>query len=462
MKKTIWIILVLLLMCVLVLSNCDSGDAPPSNDAANQTVNNYGGGNNEVDTSSTACEHVSSVWITDKVPTCKEAGSQHKECTKCEEVIETASIDMLTTHTPSEAVSENHVDSDCKTEGSYNLVVYCSVCEAKLSTEVKTVEKKPHSPVIDEVVQATCTKTGLTEGKHCSSCGETLVAQEIVSVANHTEIEHKAKDPTYTEVGWNAYVTCKNCDYTTYKELPVLPAPEPTEGLVFTLNSDGTEYSVTKYTGTATEVFISATYEGKPVTAIGKSAFSYCTSLVSIHIPNSVIFIDDNAFYNCDSLTAITIPDSVISISEWAFLECDGLINIEVDNNNPSYCSVDGNLFDNNKTTLMRYAPGKEATEFTVPDGVISIGYAAFSGCRNLMSITITDSVTSIDSYAFYYCKNLVLVTIPDSVTDISSYGFFGCTKLETVNYTGTEDEWATISIGSNNSPLQNATIVYN
>ena len=67
--------------------------------------------------------HTSSDRITDKAATCKEAGSKHKECTKCEEVLETASIDKLTTHTPGEAVTENYVDSNCETGGSYDLVV---------------------------------------------------------------------------------------------------------------------------------------------------------------------------------------------------------------------------------------------------------------------------------------------------------------------------------------------------
>ncbi len=73
--------------------------------------------------------------------------------------------------------------------------------------------------VIDEAVAPTCTTTGLTEGKHCSVCNEVLVAQEEVSALGHDEIAHEAQAATCTEIGWNAYVTCSRCDYTTYEEL---------------------------------------------------------------------------------------------------------------------------------------------------------------------------------------------------------------------------------------------------
>ncbi len=70
--------------------------------------------------------------------------------------------------------------------------------------------------------------------------------------------------------------------------------------------------------------------------------------------------------------------------------------------------------------------------------------------------------VTSIGDYAFWLCSSLTSVTIPDSVTSIGYYVFYGCSSLTTVNYTGSEEQWAEVSIGSRNSPLKNATIVYN
>ena len=127
-----------------------------------------------------------------------------------------------------------------------------------------------------------------------------------------------------------------------------------------------------EYSGAVT-IPASVTYKGTTysVTSIGEYAFSLCSSLTSITIPNSVTSIGDKAFYDCTSLTSITIPNSVTSIGYRAFEGCTSL------------------------------------TSITIPESVTSIGYAAFDGCSSLTSITIPNSVTSIDAEAFYGCSSL-------------------------------------------------------
>ena len=118
-------------------------------------------------------------WITVKAPTCTTDGAKERECACGEKENATISKDTVN-HTPADAVVEDKLDSTCKLEGSYNLVVYCSVCETKLSSEVKSIDKKEHTEVTDAAVEPTFTSTGLTEGKHCSVCEEVLVAQDII------------------------------------------------------------------------------------------------------------------------------------------------------------------------------------------------------------------------------------------------------------------------------------------
>lgn len=164
--------------------------------------------------------------------------------------------------------------------------------------------------------------------------------------------------------------------------VPDEPEVTPSQGLKFTLNSGGNSYTVAGIGDCKdTSVSIPATYEGQPVTAIGKEAFSGCSSLKSV-----------------------TIPDSVTTIGSGAFGGCTGLTNM------------------------------------TIPDGVTKIGGSTFSGCSSLESVTIPGSVKSIGVSAFSGCSSLESVTIPGSVISIGGSAFSGCSSLKTVYYLGTAE----------------------
>ena len=166
----------------------------------------------------------------------------------------------------------------------------------------------------------------------------------------------------------------------------------------------------------------SVEYEGVTcnVILIAHNAFSSCTSLTSVTIPNSVTSIGDYAFFSCSSLTSITIPNSVTSIGSSAFSRCSSLTSITIPN---SVTSIGSSAFFS-CTSL---------TSVTIPNSVTSIGNEAFSSCTSLTSITIPNSVTSIGQYAFYGCTSLTSITIPNSVTRIGYQTFYGCTSLTSV-----------------------------
>ncbi len=170
------------------------------------------------------------------------------------------------------------------------------------------------------------------------------------------------------------------------------------------------------------------------VTSIGGYAFWTCSSLTCVEIPDSVTSIGSHAFYRCYDLTSIEIPDSVTSIGEWAFAGCSSLKGISVAINNTAYCSDNGILFDKNKTTLICYPARKTETSYEIPDGVTSIGDAAFYNCTSLTSIEIPDEVTSIGDHAFYNCNSLTSIEIPDGVTSIGDYAFSACYSLKEIN----------------------------
>ena len=169
------------------------------------------------------------------------------------------------------------------------------------------------------------------------------------------------------------------------------------------------------------------------VTSIGINAFSDCTSLTSVTISDSVTGIGDSAFYNCKSLTNVTIPNSVTNIGDGAFSYCTSLATIEVSDNNKNYSSVDGILFNNDKSELIVYPAGKTDSEYTISNSVIKIGNYAFCGCTSLTSVTIENNVTSIGVAAFRDCSSLTSVTIPNSVTSIEYGTFSYCENLKSV-----------------------------
>ena len=194
------------------------------------------------------------------------------------------------------------------------------------------------------------------------------------------------------------------------------------------------------------------------VTSIGDDAFSDCSGLTSIEIPNSVTSIGNYAFYNCDGLTSIEIPNRVTSIGNKAFYNCRSLKDLRIEDGEGTlslgYNSYDsgggeGLFYDCPLETLYLgrnlsyktsfdygYSPFYKKTTLTsvtIGSSVTSIGDYVFDGCTGLKSITIPSSVTSIGDCAFLGCSGLTSIEIPNRVTSIGSSAFYNCDGLTNV-----------------------------
>ena len=269
------------------------------------------------------------------------------------------------------------------------------------------------------------TRIGSDAFRGCKGLTRVTIPDSVTSIGDYAFYYCTGLMSIIVDEGNTKYHSAGNCLIETATKTLLLGCKTsviPTDGSVTSIDG-GAFYYCTGLTSVTIP---------DSVTSIGSSAFSGCSGLTSITIPDSVTSIGDFAFQSCTGLTSIEIPDSVTSIGAYAFFGCSGLASIMVSENNNAYSSIDGILYDKNKTQII-YVPYAIQGAITIPDSVTSIGEGAFQHCTGLSSITIPDSVTSIGTYAFYNCSGLTSVSIPDSVTSIGSSAFHGCSALTSI-----------------------------
>lgn len=231
------------------------------------------------------------------------------------------------------------------------------------------------------------------------------------------------------------------------------------------------------------------------ITEIGSCAFYRCVNLQNFTIPNSVTKIGSNAFYKCESITELEIPNSVTSINIsafyycknlknivlgsgaesigyysldsfddeliYTFTGCENLENIIVSNENNTYSSNNGVLYNKAGTKIIYYPQGKRNTEYVIYDGVTSIGDYAFYENKNIENVVLPDTVTQIGTYSFANCINLKTISLPKNIIQLGRYAFYNCTSLKTVYFYGTDEQWQAFSVTSGNSALSNAEVIF-
>lgn len=166
------------------------------------------------------------------------------------------------------------------------------------------------------------------------------------------------------------------------------------------------------------------------VEVIGEHAFNLCYGMTTIAIPANLKRIGYRAFDNCSKLKYISLPATLTALEDLAFCGCSDLLRIEVAEENPVYCSVDGVLFNKDMTTLVCCPAGKTGN-YIVPTSVTTIGEYGFYYCRALQSITLPMSLKTIQNHGFRFCSSLKSIVLPSALTTIQHDAFSQCTSLK-------------------------------
>lgn len=379
-------------------------------------------------------------------PDCENTGlTEGSHCDRCGQVIDEQEVVPATGHTDEDndkycddcnknlcehtQTSTITIEATCTEGGATNIV--CDTC-GEIIESVATTDPLGHYWVVDPSVEPTCTETGLTQGIHCSRCGEVSVAQEIIPANGHTD----ADDDGYCDVCEDAIIPEGGIyyvgvgatdvgDYSTATRVYIAgePFPEtPANGDVFVYGDY--EYRYRYVLNDSCDAFILQQQGpfGWCVSVRDRTKDSY-GQMVSYICSQPVICLS-NTFRNCTNLedaSNINLPSTIETMSN-TFRDCSKLTAT------PEIPDGVTNLYHAFQNTKITVAP-------TLPS---QAGYiqGMFQGCTALTDISklgaIPSSVWDMANL-FYGCTSLGDVTglvINAENAEFMSCAFYNCTSL--------------------------------
>ncbi len=230
-------------------------------------------------------------------------------------------------------------------------------------------------------------------------------------------------------------------DLSEYSAAGEVNTESPVSDFTYTTNDDG--IYITAYNGKDTEVIIPRTINGKSVVLVDNAAFKNNTTVIAVHLPDSVYGINEEAFYQCTALESIRLPDNfgfigarafygceklrditlprgLYSIGTDAFTKCTSSTAFSVGGKNENFTAVDGVLFNLQQTNLICYPAGKNDESYAIPEGVEYIS-GTFAFNESLKKLSVPASVQEIQQFNLANCVNLSEITVDSGNQNYSS-----------------------------------------
>lgn len=362
-------------------------------------------------------------WDTTKKATCAEEGLKVRYCSCGEEQTKNIS-------------KKDH----------YYVNGVCSRCGmiADEESNEESINRCAHrTTIVIDGMEPTCRENGLTDGEKCAICGVVLIEQTEIPKNNHVEETIPGKNATCKESGLTDGKKCKSCGKVLVEQ-QVIPVAnlhdyegdtctvcgdviKISDGLSYTLLEDDTYMVSGIGTCVDSDVVIPASYGGKTVTVIGANAFKD-TNIASVYILAPITEIQYRAFSGCSDLRTIKIPETVTTIIEDAFEGCENLDSVYLDDF-AKWCHVNFEFEDYPygaatyvpvpnanplQFTKRLYVDNVYTTHLVVPEGITTIVPEMFSGCAFFSAITIPSTVNYAEYESFTGCNKLKKVYITD------------------------------------------------
>ncbi|MBP5466663.1 MAG: leucine-rich repeat domain-containing protein, partial [Clostridia bacterium] len=433
-------------------------------------------GHHEID----ALEHKYGEWMETKAPTCIENGEETRYCENDNAHIETREINALG-HTSGAAVEENRVEPSYDDTGSYDLVVYCSVCGEELSREHHEIDALVHTPaaaIEENRIEPKCEENGGYDlVVYCSECGAELSREhkEISAIGHKYGEWIETKAPTCIENGEETrYCENDNVHKETRKinalghtpkaaieENRIEPKCEESGGydlVVYCsvcgeeLSREHNEIAALEHSYTAVVTEPTCTEQGYTTHTCDKCNYSYTDNYVAAlghSYKDGYIFDDDYHWQE----TTCGHSDAIIKV---AHNFGDNNICSACGYNALKYVKIEGkeeyavceltngdvkniyipDTYEDLPVTKINdkvFYCNTTIEKVIMSDNITYVGESAFYNCINLNTIVLSESLQIIKNSTFASCSSLTSITIPDSVIIIGNYAFYECNNLTDV-----------------------------